>query len=511
VTTTEQMHRVLLPEFGEFDKGRDLSRLFSTAPASSHEESSLDASDEGNLVFSKHRIRKIGVGNQSNLSTAESNRKGFAKTNQNESPSDAERSRHSLSSTKQLLNSEVALLQATIRNMELLLTNTQQELHEQSLKLAQRGAENQLLKDQIINMNEAAAVIAEQHAIETQRYLGKVLDAEEMTLHAASTLELAAKAHEAANAAQRAASNSRFENSAFKRDKDRLIHLLSLFEPAKALVSQLQRIPSHYFPLQGIGSSAVSSITRIQLTSTASNFVSNKILKTLAAESMSWMSSKIANVVLGWGTENKIGDESILMLLIVELNKLWSESAKQVKEVTSVARLKKPKTLHSTPRDHSTIGDPDDTFISSRKSKMERRDKQPLYSSSPASQQMAHDSVRSSDWGQLLESASHSLRMHSQNRVNDDQMLPRSHQVLNASIPKIEDYYISPHSIRSRERHDIVPSDLLESLKQEMVFAGHHSAGGHSQSSPQPQKVHAPLEKSTIELRNTTLRISLLT
>ena len=494
------MHRVLLPEFAGLDgrNSRDFSELFFTTPASSRADNSMDASDEGASVFSKHRIRKIGVVTPRNQRTSESGNPSKTTSESgycNSSPSDAERSRQSLSSANQLLISEVDLLQATIRNKEMLLANTQQELHELRLKIEQQGAENRSLKDQIIDMKEAAAVVAEHHAIETQSYLAKVLDAEEMTLQAASAIELAAKAHEAANAAQRAASNARFENSAYKRDKDRLIHLLSLFEPAKALASQLQRIPSHYFPMPGLGSSAISSITRIQLTS--SSFVKPAILKTLTAECTLWMSSKIANAVLGWGLENKI-DESILMPLLMELNNLWSESTKKIKEANSVSRLKNK----ISPRDQQTME-------TERKGKMETKSKdkqKKLYSSSPASQIFSHDSARSSaSWGQLLETGLNRLRSHSQNRRG----LEDQHRI------------ISPESIRSlhqseersRETHDIIPLDLLESLKKEMQFAGgDHSAEKHSQSLPQSAtpKVSTPLERGTIELRNTTLRISLL-
>lgn len=369
------MHRILFPDFAELDTsegGRDLTKLFQTTQASPHVENGVDAFNENASVFSKHRIRKIGVPARLDRSAAE-------------------HGSHGTSSSKQLLNSEIELLQSTIQNKEVLLTNCRQEILELRLKIEQQSAEKRSLKNQVIELKEAAARAAEDHAIEIQSYLAKVLDAEEKTLQANSAIELAANVHRAAASAQRAVSSTRFENSAFKRDKDRLIHLLSLFEPAKALASQLQQIPSHYFPIPGIGSSAISSITKAQMTS-HTNFVKPLVLKTLTAESALWMSSKITNIVMGWGAENNV-DRSIWIQLVAQLHKLWADSSKRTQELASVSRLRKSGTAASTPRDSSNMERIEESRpLTSKKCKIAK--------SKISSEQIASDSSRSlSSWG----------------------------------------------------------------------------------------------------------------
>jgi hypothetical protein len=500
------MHRALFPDSAELDRserGGDLSMLFHVAPASSQVENGI--ADECPSVFSKHRIPKIGV-------AAQLDRR-------------AERGSHdSFNSTKQLLNSEVMLLQSTIQNKEVLLTNIREQMLELRLKLEQQSAEKQSLKNQVAEMKESTARAAEQHAIEIQSYLAKVLDAEEKTLQANSAIDLAANVHKAAESAQRAASSARFENSAFKRDKDRLIHLLSLFEPAKALAIQLQQYPSHYFPLPGIGSSAISSITKAQLTS-ASSFVKPLVSKKMTAESTFWMSSKIAKVVLGWSAENNI-DERISLPLVAQLDKLWIDSAKREKEFASVSRLRKNRTAAS-PMEHFK----EDRPLTSRKFKIAKRDKQAniSYPSTPAHEQMINDSATSLNaWGTLLQSGMSRLRMKSHTEGEQDSRVlhsettyyPESH-VSYMQTPKCVDHRIaSPVASfqsflkceeRSHKKHDFVSSELLESLKQEMLLASNLSAGKSSPLLSQYLSPTAPLEKAgELALRNTSLKISLL-
>jgi hypothetical protein len=89
------------------------------------------------------------------------------------------------------------------------------------------------------------------------------------------------------------------------------------------------------------------------------------------------------------------------------------------------------------------------------------------------------------------------------------------------NTPKmVEDQRIvSPNAIRglckteerSRESHDIVSIELLESLKQEMMVLGDQSAEICSQISPQTfSHMMVPLEKGELVLKNTSYRISLL-
>ena len=497
------MHRILFPDFAELDTsegGRDLTKLFQTTQASPHVENGVDAFNENASVFSKHRIRKIGVPARLDRSAAEHGSNGT-------------------SSSKQLLNSEIELLQSTIQNKEVLLTNCRQEILELRLKIEQQNAEKRSLKNQVIELKDAAARAAEETAIEIQSYLAKVLDAEEKTLQANSAIELAANVHRAAASAQRAVSSTRFENSAFKRDKDRLIHLLSLFEPAKALASQLQQIPSHYFPIPGIGSSAISSITKAQMTS-HSNFVKPLVLKTLTAESALWMSSKITNIVMGWGAENNV-DRSIWMPLVAQLHKLWADSSKRTQELASVSRLRKGGTAASTPRDLSNMERIEESRpLTSKKCKIAK--------SKISSEQIASDSSRSlSSWGKLLESGMSRLRVKSLAEGEDNQMLNsnNNHPSLSTNdlcvpSPKFEDHrIISPGDIRSfcmseersRGTQDFVPSELLESLKQEII-AGDVLAGKSSPALPAPSLSRTtPFEKyGELTLRNTNLRISLL-
>jgi hypothetical protein len=504
------MHRILFPDFAELETsagGKDLTKLFQSPQASPHAENGVDACNESASVFSKHRIRKIGVPARLDHSTAEHGLNGT-------------------SSSKQLLNSEIELLQSTIQNKEELLTNCRQEMLELRLKIEQQSAENRSLKNQVIELKEAAARAAEDHAIEIQSYLAKVLDAEEKTLQANSAIELAANVHRAAASAQRAVSGTRFENSAFKRDKDRLIHLLSLFEPAKALASQLQQIPSHYFPMPGIGSSAISSITKAQMTS-HSSFVKPFILKTLTAESALWMSSKITNVVMGWGAENNV-DRSIWIPLVAQLHKLWADSSKRTPELASVSRLRKSRTTASTPRDLSNMEHMEESrTLASKKCKVEKSHK---ISTTSDHEQIASDSSRSlSSWGKLLESGMSRLRVKSFNEREDCQMLDsknNDHPSLStnyAYMPsaKFEDHQIiSPGDIRSfcrseersRGTHDFVPSELLESLKQEILLVGDGLAVKNSPALPAPSLSRtSPFEKcGELTLRNTNLRISLL-
>ncbi len=508
------MHRVLLPEFVELDGkvgGRDLSKLFQTTTTSSNVDN--DGSEERASVFGKHRIRRFGTAAQID--------RGAAENGSHES---------SLTSAKQLQNSEISLLKATIQNKEILLTDERQQMHELRLKNDRQCAENRSLKNQVIEMKEAASRIAEQHAIEIQSYLTKVMDAEEKSLQASSAMELAASVHKAAISAQRAAVSARYQNSAFKRDKDRLIHLLSLFEPAKALALQLQQIPSHYFPLPGIGSSAISSITRAQLTS-ASNFVKPFVSKKLTAESSFWMSSKIANTVLSWGTENNI-DESTLMELVAQLHKMWTDSTKRAKELTSVSRLRKSRTASScTPRDLSTTFTTDDRiesrpFVSKKHNWVQNDNRTNIsYSSQPVFQRKATDSELSLDsWGALLESGMSRLRMKSHSEQKDSQTNSRANHhpesdFLSMPSPSFQDHHIiSPHAIRSlckseersRETCDIASLDLIESLKQEMLFMGDLLVEKRSPMPPQSLPHKEPFEKSDLTLRNTILRISLI-
>jgi hypothetical protein len=483
----QNMHRILFPDYAELDRsagGRDLTKLFHMSPLPSHAKNETDSVVECDSIFSKHRIRKIGVAAQFDQNAAE------------------KMSHEHSSSTKQLLNSEIALLQSTIQNKEVLLTHARQEMHELKTKMEQQNAEKRSLKNQVIEMKEAAARAAEQHAIEIQNYLAKVLDAEEKTLQANSAMELAANVHRAAVAAQKAASSTRFENSAFKRDKDRLIHLLSLFEPAKALASHLQQIPSHYFPLPGIGSSAISSITKA-LSSTASCFVKPLVSKKLTVESSFWMSSKIANVVLGWGAEHNI-DSCNLMPMVGELHKLWSDHTKRAKEFASVSRLRKNKTAASTPRDLSNIEFDEGRPLASRNGKRDsRNNKQSNISySTMAHEQGTSDSSRSlNSWGNLLESGMSRLRMKSQMEEGGNPMLnsqrnlfdyPESNyfHMSTMSSPKFEDHrkITSTGAIRSfcksdeqslEKTHDLISSELLESLKREMLPVGDIMAHAH--------------------------------
>lgn len=471
-----RMHRGLSVDFaglnaGVGNGGKDLAKLFQSMPASLVVQDGLDSFDHHGLVFSKHRIRKIEVTPQDDRSAA----------------------------TTQLLNSEVALLQATIQNKDILLVNARQEMHELRLKMQQQSAENRSLKKELIEMKEAAARISEQHATETQIYLAKVMDAEEKTLHAASAMDLAANVHKAATSAQRAASSVRFENMAFKRDKDRLIHLLSLFEPAKALASQLQQIPSNYFPLPGIGTSAISTITKAQLTS-ASSFVKPLISKKFTAECSLWMSSKIASIVLGWGTENDI-DESTLVQLVEQLSKVWTDSTKRAKELASVARLKKKRIVHNEPLNESQNS-------SSRKDRSNKKKDNSL-----APEQTVNASLNS--FGKLLESGLSRLRMKS--LIEEDDGLMQSSKP-NYQQCVYTPQFLSPNAIQTlyksdepfRDTHDILPLELIESLKQEMMFVSDLSVEKHSSNSPHNVRHQAPFDNGEIVLRNTSFRISLL-
>jgi hypothetical protein len=471
------MHRGLSVDFARLDAngGKDLAKLFQSMPASLVKQDGLDSFDHDGPVFSKHRIRKIEVTPQEDRSSA----------------------------ATQLRNSEVALLQATIQNKEILLVNAREEMHELRLKMQQQSAENRSLKKELIEMKEAAARISEQHATETQIYLAKVMDAQEKTLHAASAMDLAANVHKAATNAQRAASSVRFENMAFKRDKDRLIHLLSLFEPAKALASQLQQIPSNYFPLPGIGTSAISAITKAQLTS-ASSFVKPLISKKFTAECSFWMSSKISKIVLGWGTENDI-DESTLVQLVEQLNKLWTDSTKRAKESASVARLKKKRIVHNEPLNESQNS-------SSRKDRASRKKD----NSFENKEQTVNDSLNS--FGKMLESGLSRLRMKS--HIEEDDGLMQSSKPNHHPRPQCvyTPQFISPNAIQSlyksdepfRDTHDILPLELIESLKQEMLFVSDLSAEKHSSNSPHIFRHQAPFDEGEIVLRNTSFRISLL-
>jgi hypothetical protein len=495
------MHRVLFPDFVELDTdgGKDLSNLFlkKMVPNSSGVQSGPECVHSCESVFSKHRIRKIELAAQDNQSST---------------------STGSQSSSKQLLlNSEVSLLQATIQNQEMLLSNARQEMHELRLKMQQQSAENRSLKNQLIEMREAAAMIAEQHATETQNYLAKVMDAEEKTLHAASAIDLATNVHKAAISAQRAVSSVRFENLAFKRDKDRLIHLLSMFEPAKALALQLQQIPSNYFPLPGIGTTAISAITKAQLNSTSS-FVNPLISKKIAAEGSFWMSSNIASVVLGWGDENSI-EEITLVPLLEQLNKLWTDATKRAQELASVSRLKKNRTA-SEPNERRNCATPNK---GKKCRKKVQRNPNILYPSTLT--EAASDSVKSlNSLGKLLGSGVSRLRMKSQMEEEEsvalDSKTKHYPDLRHVHTPQtVNDHHlVSPNAIRSlykseeqsRELHEILPLELLESLKQEMMVLGDLSAGNRSPISPHAIYPKTPLEKSELVLRNTSFRISLI-
>jgi hypothetical protein len=494
--------------------GRDLTNLFHTMPRPSLAvvENGGDDIDDSASVFSKHRIRKIGVANQNVHSPAESGSIGS-------SP----KTKH------QLLNSEIALLQATIRNKEMLLENVKQEMQELRLKFEQQSAEKISLKEQIVEMKEAAARIAEHQAMETQRYLSKVMDAEEKTLQATTAMELAANVHKAACNAQRAAITARMENSAYKRDKDRLINLLSLFEPAKALALQLQQIPSHYFPMPGISSSAISSITKAQQAA-SSKFVEPIVTKKLLAESSSWLSSKVAGIVLGWSTEHGI-NESISMPLIVDLHKLWSDSMKKAREAGSVSRLKKNRTTLSTPRNLTDLSANIEHINESRSrlscgEQMESEQKQ-----SANFQPLTHLPKQSPGnrslkcWGQLLETGMSRLCMKTDGQ-RAEEIMPESkpnsgqdsgiHSMLS---PICEDRrIISPSVIRSfgktgerqRESNTIVPSDLLESLRQEMLGLNIIETEQQSPGCNDTSIIRPNFKQNELTLRNTNLRISLL-
>jgi hypothetical protein len=501
----EDMHRVLFPEFQLDGKlgGRDLTKLFQTTTSSSHADN--DGSEERASVFGKHRIRRFGAAAPLDRGAAENG------------------SHESSTSAKQLLNSELSLLKATIQNQEMLLIEERQQMHELRLKNDRQNAENRSLKNQVIEMKEAASRIAEQHAVEIQSYLTKVMDAEEKSLQASSAMELAASVHKAATGAQRAATSARYQNSAFKRDKDRLIHLLSLFEPAKALASQLQQIPSHYFPLPGIGSSAISSITRAQLTS-ASSFVKPFVSKKLTAESSFWMSSKIANTVLSWGTENNI-DESTLMELVAQLHKMWTDTTKRAKELTSVSRLRKSRTASCTPRDLSTTDDRNESqSFASKKDNWLQNDIRTNISHSSQSPFQQKTELSLNSWGELLESGMSRMRMKSHSERKDSSLNSRANHhpesdLLHMPPPSFQDHHIiSPLAIRSlckseersRQTRDVESLDLIESLKQEMLFMGDLSAEKRSPMPPQSSLHKEPFEKCDLTLRNTILRISLI-
>jgi hypothetical protein len=494
------MQRVLFPDSvcPGAEEGKDMTALFLSMPVSSSVQKGPKCFDDCESVFSKHRIRKIELAAQDDRSTT-----GI----------------RSQSSTRQLLNSEVALLQATIQNKEMYLVNARQEMHELRLKMQQQNTENLLLKKQLNEMKEAAAVIAERHAIEMQSYLAKVMDAEERTLEAASAMNLATNVHKAATSAHRAVSSVRFENSAIKRDKDRLIHLLSLFEPAKALTSLLKRIPSNYFPLPGIGTTAISKITKAQQTSTSS-FVNPLISRKLATESSFWMSSRIADIVMGWGAENSL-DESVLVQLVIQLNKLWTDATKRAQELHSVTRLKQNRTISV-----SSLNESRNPSISKmeKKSKKNIQSADFLCSSKPLLQHDACDSVKClKSLGKLLESEVSRLRMKAQIEDEDGLMNAETkHHPDSLCTPQTVEVHhiVSPSRIQrsckseesSIELQEISTLDLLESLRQELMVMEDLPAETCSLISPQTFSHIEPLQKGVGELvlRNTSFRISLL-
>jgi hypothetical protein len=165
--------------------------------------------------------------------------------------------------------------------------------------------------------------------------------------------------------------------------------------------------------------------------------------------------------------------------------------------------------------------------LTSRKVKIARRDKQAniSYPSTPAHEQLTHDSATSLNaWGTLLQSGMSRLRMKSRTEGEQDiRMLhsgtnhhPESH-VLYMPTPKFVDHRIASPAAsiqsflkceeRSHEKNDFVSSELLESLKQEMLLSGNLSAG-----TPSPLSQYlSPLGKAgELALRNTSLKISLL-